>query len=119
MTTDHQTEDVHYVTVSATTNRVTGNHLSSLTPVNGLNEMYNGWCIPNGFEQSAQRENYISLVESIIVSYVPCTSFLKDVFVQHIPHQYSAEVKFPTGTVSLFRLMYYIWKTRYDWSMLT
>ena len=97
MTTDHQTEDVQYLTVS-------GNHLSSLTPVNGLKEMYNGLCIPNRFEQSAQRENYISLVERIIVSYVPCMRFLKDVVVQHIPHQYSAEVKSPTETVSCFGL---------------
>jgi hypothetical protein len=101
MTTDHQTEDVHYLTVSATTNRVNGNHLSSLTPVDGLKEMYNGLCIPNHLEQSAQRENYISLVERIIVNNVPCMSFLKDVVVQHIPHQFSAKVRSPTETVSL------------------
>ena len=68
MTTDHQTEDVHYLTVSATTNHVNGNHLSSLTPEDGLKDMYNGLCIPNQLEQSAQRENYISLVERIIVN---------------------------------------------------
>ena len=36
MTADHQNEDVHYLTVSATTNRVSGNHLSRSPPVNGL-----------------------------------------------------------------------------------
>ena len=36
MTTDHQNEDVHYLTVSATTNRVSGNHLGRSPPVNGL-----------------------------------------------------------------------------------
>jgi hypothetical protein len=100
MTTDHQTEDVHYLTVSATTNRVNGNHLNSLTPEDGLKDMYNGLCIPNQLEQSAQRENYISLVERIIVNNVPCLSFFKDVVVQHIPHQFSAEVRSPTETVS-------------------
>ena len=32
MTTDHQNEDVHYLTVSATTNRVSGNHLGRSPP---------------------------------------------------------------------------------------
>ena len=101
MTADHQNEDVHYLTVSATTNRVSGNHLSRTPPVNGLKEMYNGLCIPNHLEQSVQRENYISLVERTIVRNIPCMSFLKDVVVRHITHQYSAEVRSPTETVSL------------------
>ena len=66
MTADHQNEDVHYLIVSATTNRVCGNHLSRSPHVNGLKEMYNGLCIPNHLEQSVQRENYISLVERTI-----------------------------------------------------
>ena len=37
-------------------------------------------------------------------------SFLKNVVVQHIPHQYSAEVKSPTETVSLFWFMYYTYR---------
>ena len=71
MTTDHQNEDVHYLTVSATTNRVSGNHLGRSPPVNGLKEMYNGLCIPNHLEQSVQRENYISLMERTIVRNIP------------------------------------------------
>ena len=73
MTTDHQNEHVHYLTVSATTNRVSGNHLSRSSPVNGLKEMYNGLCIPSHLEQSVQRENYVSLVERTIVRNIPCS----------------------------------------------
>lgn len=101
MTKDHQTKDNHYLTVCATANRIHGNHLGSTTPVDGLKEMYNGSCIPSHLEQSAQRGDYISLVERIVVDYVPCLGFLKGVVAQHIPHVYSQETSSPTETVSL------------------
>ena len=47
MTEEHQNVDKHYVTVNATTNRVSGNHLSTATPLNGILKMENGKCIPN------------------------------------------------------------------------
>ena len=55
MTEEHQNIDRHYVTVNATTNRISGSHLSTDIPVHGVNEMENGKCIPSKSEQISQR----------------------------------------------------------------
>ena len=63
MTEEHQNIDKHYVSVNATINRVSANHLSHKSPVSGIQEMENGKCIPNHTEQKAQRDDYIFLVQ--------------------------------------------------------
>jgi hypothetical protein len=92
MTEEHQNVDKHYVTVNATTNRVSGNHLSTTTPWDGILKMENGKCIPNYNEQKAQRDNYITLVQRILVENIPGLAFAKDVVQKHIPHKYSKEM---------------------------
>ena len=56
MTEEHQNIDKHYVSVNATTNRITASHLSHKVPSESINEMDNGKCIPNHLEQKAQRD---------------------------------------------------------------
>ena len=41
MTEDHQNIDRHYVTVNATANRISGNHLSTDSPLHGVKQMAN------------------------------------------------------------------------------
>jgi hypothetical protein len=53
MTEEHQNNDKHYVSINATVNRVSSNHLSDESTANGINQMENGKCIPNHFEQKA------------------------------------------------------------------
>lgn len=101
MTEEHQNIDKHYVTVNATTNRITGNNLSTDCPVDGLLQMENGKCLPSHLEQKAQRENYITLVQRTLVENVPCLEFGKDVVEKHILHKYSKEASQPTNSVSL------------------
>ena len=105
-TEDHQNIDKHYVTVNSTTNRVSGNHLSTTTPVDGILKMENGRGIPNHVEQKAQRDNYITLVQRILVDNIPCLGFGKDIVQKHIPHKYSKESAQSTSSVSI--LLYVI-----------
>lgn len=101
MTEDHQNVDKHCVTVMSTENRILGNHLSDKLPDNGILEMENGKCLPNSIDNVAQRENYISLVEEIITTNIPCLNFLSDVATKYIPHQYKKETSNKTETVSV------------------
>ena len=104
MTEEHQNIDKHYVSVNATTNRITASHLSHKVPSESINEMDNGKCIPNHLEQKAQRDNYISLVQRILVENVPCLEFGKDIVEKHIAHRYSKETSQPTESVSVTAL---------------
>jgi hypothetical protein len=101
MTEEHQNVDKHYVTVNATTNRVSGNHLSTTPRLDGILKMENGKCIPNYIEQKAQRDNYITRVQRILVENIRCLAFAKDVVQKHIPHKYSKEMAKSTNSVSI------------------
>lgn len=89
MTEAHQNPDIHWVTHLAVENRVYESHLSSEKPSNEkLLSMENGSCLPNLHENYLQRENYISLLERVLVE-LPCLESLQSYVVKHIPHQYS------------------------------
>jgi hypothetical protein len=100
MTQEHQAVDKHYLTVCATKNRIHGNHLSTVMQADQLSTMENGKCIPSRMEQISQRDNYIQLVERVLVQNISCLQSFKDVVVHHIPHMYSKETKEPTDSVS-------------------
>lgn len=99
MTEDNQNEDKHCVTVMSTENRVTGNQLSDQAPSDGLLEMVNGVCIPSALENIKQKENYVTLVERVLVEHIPSLNFLSDVKTTHIPYQYRKEMMEKTDTV--------------------
>ena len=101
MTEEHQNIDQHYVTVMSTDNRVHGHHLSDKPPETGVLNMENGKCLPNPQDNVRQRDNYITLVERITASSIPCLNFLSHVVTTHIPHQYSKEKKNASDTVSI------------------
>jgi len=103
MTQDHQNVDVHWVTHMAVENRVSGNHLPSERPACPIQTLENGQCLPGRLEHHLQRENYIILTERALVE-IPCLSFLKGVVVQHIPHQYSKEMRQTSSIVSVYDL---------------
>ena len=100
MTEEHQNVDCHFVTAMCTENRVPAVHLSHKQPDRGILEMENGKCLPSSTENVKQRENYILLVQRIIVNNIPCLRNLADVSPTHIPHAYSQEMKTKSETVS-------------------
>ena len=44
-------------------------------------------------EQISQRDNYIQLVERVLIQNISVLQSFKDVVVHHIPHMYSKETK--------------------------
>ena len=100
MTEQHQNPDAHFCTLMATENRVSGNHLSEDGPICNLKDMENGKCCPDKLEHKLQHENYVQLVSRVIAHELPCLNFLRDVTLSHIPHEYSANMKHQTETVS-------------------
>ena len=48
--------------------------------------------LPSEDSNFAVESDFITLVSRILVKYLPALSFLKDVVVHHIPHQYSQEM---------------------------
>ena len=101
MTENHQNKDRHDVSINATANRVSANHLSDNGPTCSMDQLENGKCIPSHIKQKAQRQNYITLVKRVIVDNVPCLAFGKELVEKHIPHQYMKETAEPTKSVSI------------------
>ena len=99
MTAEHQNVDKHYVTVMATKNRVTGNDLSDVKLSGSIADMDNGKCSPSRADHFHKRENYIALVERILVANIPYLHFLAGVVTYHIPHKYSMEMSTKSNTV--------------------
>ena len=87
MMEDHQNTDCHYATTMSTANRVPGTGLSTETPQSGLLEMENGNCLPSALDNAKQGDNYVKLVERIIVNNILCLGFLADECTNHIPDQ--------------------------------
>ena len=56
--------------------------------------------LPSDDSNFAVESDFITLVSRILVKYLPAFSFLKDVVVRHIPHQYSQEMAQKSEVVS-------------------
>lgn len=56
--------------------------------------------LPSDDSNFAVESDFITLVSRILVKYLPAFSFLKDVVVHHIPHQYSKEMAQKSEVVS-------------------
>ena len=100
MTEENQNVDKHYLSLMATKNRVSGSELPDVPIQHSIKEMDNGKCIPSRTDHQQQRNNYLVLVERILVKYIQCMNFLADVVTQHIPHKYSREMSQKSETVS-------------------
>lgn len=101
MTQSHKDPDLHFCSHMSTENRVSGNHLSYGKPIANIIDMDNGIVLPSKLDQKKQRNDYVVLVSRYLVEEISCLHVLKNAVVQHIPHQYSDEMKKKTKTVSL------------------
>ena len=107
MSEEHQNIDNHYVSVCATENRISGSHLSSDKAREEILDFENGKCIPNHIEQSAQRNDYITLVGRMLVKNLSCLQFARDAVPTHIKHIYSKESSEATKSVSLLSICFF------------
>lgn len=101
MTEEQQNKDFHWVNHSKVENRVLANHLSNEKRVSDLDQIDNSKLIPSLSDNDAQRRDYITLVERILVDSLPYLSFCKDVVTSHIPHLHSKESAMKSNKVSL------------------
>ena len=87
----------------STENRVPSTRFSTETPQSGLLEMENGNCLPSdpNIIILSGEIKYIKPVERIIVNKISCLGYLASLCNNHIPHQYSSEVRKKTETVSI------------------
>ena len=99
MTADNQNKDFHWTNHNCIKNRVSGSHLANENPCCKLSDLPNGSVLPQAKDHINNREDYIVLVERIIVDYIPSSSFLKSSVQKHIPHMYSKEMAQPTTKV--------------------
>ena len=77
ITEDHQNKVKNWVGVMVTTNRISGNHLSDVTPMEDkLMQMENGLPLPNRAENLQQRSDYIALCSNIAVKFIKSPWFL-------------------------------------------
>lgn len=99
---DNQNQDLHWVSVMATENRISRNHLPFEKPnlTESITNMENAKFLPSKRERETQRSNYATLVSRVLTKHIDCLRFLDDVAVKHIPHHYSKETIKPTETVS-------------------
>ncbi len=102
MSEDCQNQDLHWVSVMSTENRISANHLSdeSKNKVEAVRNINNTKFLPCRQELELQRSDYATLICRIITKHIDCLKFLNDVTLKHILHRYSRETSKPTETVS-------------------
>lgn len=101
MTEENQNIDTRYLSLMATENRVCSSELSDVPVQRSIKDMDNGKCILSRTDHQQQRNNYLILVERILIKYIRCMNFLAHVVTQHIPHKCSKEMSQKSNTVRL------------------
>ena len=57
-----------------------------------MNDLPYGTLLPQARDHLNNRENYIVLVQRVLVECIPALGFLKDAVKKHIRHEYSKEM---------------------------
>lgn len=92
MTCESQNKDYHWINHNCVLNRVSGAHLDNTKPVCDINDVPYGTLLPQARDHLNNRENYIVLVQRVLVECIPALGFLKDAVKKHIRHEYSKEM---------------------------
>ena len=91
MSEERQNKDIHWVNHNKIINRVSANHLSNDGTICDIDDVDNSRLIPSVSDNTIQRQDYVTLVERILVSSIPYLSFCNDIVSQHIPHKHIKE----------------------------
>ena len=95
-----ENKDIHWVNHNRISNRVSGNHLQDSTGICNLKDLDNAKLIPSAIEHILQRNDYITLIERILVSSINYLKFCNDVVKHHIPHKHTKESCMKSSKVS-------------------
>lgn len=101
MTEINQNRDIHWVNHNRVSNRVSGNHLQDNTAICDLKNLDNSKLTPSVIEHIMQRNNYITLIERILVSSINYLKFCNGIVSQQIPHKHVKESGMKSKKVSL------------------
>ena len=84
-------------------NRVSGNHLDSLKAKADILDIQNIRFLPSLVDYEKQHMDYVILTSRILTNYFDALSPLKDVCIQHIPHEYSKEMSQQSKKVTIYK----------------
>ena len=84
MTADNQNKDFHWTNHNCI--RVSGAHLANDKPICKLSDLTNGLVLPNAKDHLKNRDDYIVLVQRILVEHIPALNFLTGAVQKHISH---------------------------------
>lgn len=99
MTEENQNKDFHWTAHMFCENRIPCEPSLSDEDVKDIQEINNTVFVPDAMDMRLQKNDYIVLVQRVLVEYIPALEPFKDFVVNHIPHKYSKETKKATNHV--------------------
>lgn len=98
----HRTnKSIHWIHHIAVEDRVSSTHLDRHKPTRMLRDYDIGKSLPSQDTQALIRRDYVILGSRILTEYLQAFKPLTSVVINHIPHQYSAEMSEPSTHVSV------------------
>ena len=92
MTEENQDVDYHWVNANLISNRVSGNHLPDIGPINDVDKVQISDVLPSPEDHLAYAKNLKTHIQRILVRRLPCLQFLQGLVVHHIPHPHQEEM---------------------------
>ena len=92
MRSTHQNQDIHYFVSNLIVERVPSQNLSTTSPRINIRMLPNSDFLLSAEEEIKLREDFKVLIGRVLLSSVPCLSFLKSVIPDHISHIYQKEM---------------------------
>jgi hypothetical protein len=92
MRSTHQNQDIHYFASNLIVERVPSQNLSTTSPRRDIRTLPNSVFLLSADEEIKLREDFKVLIGRVLLSSIPCLSFLKSVIPDHISHVYQKEM---------------------------
>ncbi len=92
MRSTHQNQDIHYFASNLIVERVPSQNLSTTSPRRDIRTLPNSVFLLSADEEIKLREDFKVLIGRVLLSNIPCLSFLKSVIPDHISHVYQKEM---------------------------
>ena len=101
MRSTHQNQDIHYFASNLVVERVPSQNLSTTSPRRDIRTLPNSFFLLSADEEIKLREDFKVLIGRVLLSSIPCLSFLKSVIPDHISHVYQKEMSEKSIVVTL------------------